>query len=144
MSYGWDWLPNSCVAASSDVALEGSTAPAAVAKCGHGATKWILPLGLVEIVSWACRDPLTGSTVTVARTPTGRSRSGRRDVLGEPVVGNPQRADGQVNGGRYSTVAVASKSRCSGGRLHQPSPALACVGADLVVDPLNSLASGGG
>jgi hypothetical protein len=144
VSYGLNWLPNSCVAASSDVALEGSAAPAAGAKCGYGAAKWILPLGLVEIVYWTCRDPLTGSMVTAARTPTGRSRSGRRDVLGEPVVGNLQRAGGHVNGGRYSAVAVASKSRCSGGRLHQPSPALACVGADLVVDPLNPLASGGG
>lgn len=72
------------------------------------------------------------------------TRGGSPDVLGVPVVGDLDCVAEHVQSCRYCAVSMASKSGWSGRRLHQLVWDLEGAGVELVVDPLNSLASGGG
>lgn len=63
---------------------------------------------------------------------------------GVPVVGDLDCVAEHVQSCRYCAVSMASKSGWSGRRLHQLVWDLEGAGVELVVDPLNSLASGGG
>jgi hypothetical protein len=100
---------------------------------------------VADIIIRTSRDPFTGWTVTAACTWAGRGEGGRPDVLGIPVLGDLDCVTEHVRNSRYSVaVSVTPKALWSGHRRHQPAWDLDGAGVELVVDSLNSIASGGG
>lgn len=148
MSYDRHCVLDSGAAVSSDVGLGRSAAPAAGTERGHGPATSIRTHGTAEsgadIVTRTRRDPFTGWTVTAACTLTGRGEGGILDVLGVPVVGDLDCVAEYMQSCRYSAESEASKFGWSGCRPHQLTWDLEGPGVKLVVDPLNSLASGVG
>jgi hypothetical protein len=100
---------------------------------------------VAHIITRTSLYPFMNCVVTAACTRAGKGSCGGPEVRGVSVVGDLGCVTEHVKNSRYSVaVSVTPKTRWSRHRGHQSAWDLDSAGVELVVNPLNSIASGGG